>query len=210
MLSIIRFFFLFLCLLSCTILLIKILNKKNMLNQKNKIIYIISVIVILQIAQLPIENLIFKYDSLDKAFFFLGKGEFLGSEEGENSSLLISNKDSTNSYIYLRKENNYLSAPFIQPKKIFNLLDEENRTSVDMFKEENTNNYYIIIFTTNILMNNLGENYVTDNNNSTFHRLLYSSESRNDYFYLYSAYVKNIDEDNYYVKINDNEYKIFD
>lgn len=89
----------------------------SILIPKNEIIYIISVIVILQIAQLPIENLIFKYDSLDKAFFFLGKGEFLGSEEGENSSLLISNKDSTNSYIYLRKENNYLSAPFIQPKK---------------------------------------------------------------------------------------------
>lgn len=138
----------------------------------------------------------------------MGKGEYLGKEDGDNSCLLISNKDSENLYIYLRKENDYFSAPLFQPPKKYYLLDEKNGTSVSMFKEENTNNYYVIIFSTNILINSIKNNCVTDSNSSDFNRIKFQNKDINDYFYLYSAYVKNINKD-YYINIDNHIYKIF-
>ena len=79
-----------------------------------------------------------------------------------------------------------------------------------MFQEKETQNYYVVLLTVHSLINDASDNSITDNQKTVFHRLFYQNEDKNNYFYLYSAYVENIDEDNYYVKINDNEYKVFD
>lgn len=209
MLPILRYIFIVIILSIVSLFITKLLRSKEILKSRNKLIYIIVAIVILQLARLPIENLIFKYNSTDKAFFCLGKGEYLGKEDGDNSCLLISNKDSENLYIYLRKENDYFSAPLFQPPKKYYLLDEKNGTSVSIFKEENTNNYYVIIFSTNILINSIKNNCVTDSNSSDFNRIEFQNKDINDYFYLYSAYVKNIDEEDYFIDINGHTYKVF-
>lgn len=208
MIPIIRFLFLFISLLIIVILSIRKLNVKKITKSSRIVIYIILISIIQQISRMPLENLMIKYDSTDKAFFYLGKGEYLGKEDGDNSCLLISNKDSENLYIYLRKENNYFSAPFFQPQKKYYLLDEKNGTSVSMFNEENTNNYYVVIFSTYILINDNENNYVTDSNSSDFNRIKLQDKDINNYFYLYSAYVKNINKD-YYININNHAYKVF-
>lgn len=209
MLPIIRFSLIFIIFLIISILIIKKFQRKDISKSKKVFIYFVIIVIIQQVASIPLENLFIKYDSTEKAFFCLGRGDCLGIEEGQESSLIIAENKSKQSYIYLDRENEYLKAPFFKPKRKVVSLDRDNGVIVTLIQEKNTQNYYIVLLATHTLMNNEYENYITDNKNSVFQRLLYLNEDKNNYFYLYSAYVENVDKDDYYVKINDNEYKVF-
>ena len=169
---------------------------------------LVIVIAIVRLSSLPFENLILRYDSPTEAFSYLGRGDYLGTEEGDASCLLITNENSKRSYIYLEKKEEYLVAPFLEVKKKIVLGDRENGINFTLIKEKNTKNFYVIIFTTKNIQNEHELVLVTDNYNSTFHRQMYSDEEQNEYAYLYSAYVEDID-DEYHIYINDNEYTIY-
>ena len=86
--------------------------KKNNLQKKPIIIYLVLLAIVFNIAKLPIENVFLKYDSPEEAFDYVGKGEYLGAEEGEDSYLIILQHKSEQKNIYLSKENSYLKMPF--------------------------------------------------------------------------------------------------
>ena len=209
LLPILRYIFIVIILSIVSLFITKLLRSKEILKSRNKLIYIIVAILILQLARLPIENLIFKYNSTDKAFFCLGRGDCLGVEEGQDTSLIITENNSKQSYIYLNKENEYFKAPFLKPKSRVISLDTNNGVIVTLIQEKNTENYYAILTSSYALMNNEDENYISNSNYSTFHRLSYSNADKNNYFYLYSAYVKNVDEEDYFIDINGHTYKVF-
>lgn len=208
MISIIRFCLLFTLLFIIFLFLFRKYKKKSFGKWGDLGFNLIIVIAIVKISSLPFENLILKYDSPTEAFRYLGRGDYLGTEEGDISCLLITNENSERSYIYLEKKGEYLAAPFFEVKEKIVLGDRENGTSFTLIKEKNTNNYYVIVFTTKNTKNEYGLVLVTDNYNSEFHRQMYSDEVQNEYAYLYSAYVEDVD-DEYRIYINDNEYIIY-
>lgn len=209
MIPIIRFLFVFISFLTIVILITR--RFKIIKNSKSKriLIYIFAISIIQQISRIPLENLLIKYDSTDEAFFCLGRGDCLGVEEGQDTSLIITENNSKQSYIYLNKENEYFKAPFLKPKSRVISLDTNNGVIVTLIQEKNTENYYAILTSSYALINNEDENYISDSNYSTFHRLSYSNADKNNYFYLYSAYVKNVDEEDYFIDINGHTYKVF-
>lgn len=208
MIPVIRFLLLFISLLTVSIIFTRKIKIKKFSKSKRILIYFIIISIIQQISKIPLESLLIKYDSANMAFSYLGKGELLGIEEGEHSCLVITENNSEQSYIYLNKDNNYLKTPFFKPHK--KVVSWDNGAILTLFQEKETQNYYVVLLTVHSLINDASDNSITDNQKTVFHRLFYQNEDKNNYFYLYSAYVENIDEDNYYVKINDNEYKVFD
>lgn len=206
MVSIIRFCLLFI-ILFIIFLLLTHKYKKNIGKWANLGFNLIIIVAIVKISSFPFENLIFKYQSPTQAFSYLGRGDYLGMEEGANSCILITNKGSEESYIYLEKEKDYFVAPFFKPKEEVFFGDKENGTNFTLIKEKGTNNCYIIVFTTKALLDNKGCISITDNKSSRFERILYSDDVRNISFYLYSTYVENMDN-NYCIYINGNEYNL--
>lgn len=208
MLPIIRFGLLFAILFLISIFIIRKRKIKFFYGSKNVIFYLILISVITQISRMPFENLFVKYDSTDNAFFWLGKGDNLGTEEGKESCLIIVEKDSERSYIYLNKENEYFKAPFFEPKRKIVKFDNQVGIRVTLIQEKGTDNYYVVLLATSSIINVNQENYITDSNSSDFKRILFLDKKENNYFFQYSAYVENMSDD-YFIKINDNEYKVF-
>lgn len=182
--------------------------RKNNLQKKYIAIYLVALSVVFNIARIPIENLFLKYDSPEEAFRYTGRGEYLGTEEGENSCLIISQHKSEQKNIYLKKENDYIKVPFFAPEEKFVSFGNNPHIIASLTKEEDTNNGYVVLILTYSSINDK-ENCITDNMNSEFKRHLYSYEPKNDYFHIYSAYVENVDEDNYTVNIDGEDYEVF-
>ncbi len=208
MVSLIRFCFLFLLFCIGSFIAIRKFKKRSFGKWIDLGFRLLIIVVIVKISSFPFENLVLKYQSPTQAFLYLGRGDFLGIEEGTNSCLLITNRGSKESYIYLEKEKDYFTVPFFEPKEEVIFGDRENGTNFTLFKEQETNNYYIIVFTTKAILDNNGCISITDNRGSKFQRLFYSNDKKNESFYLYSTYVENID-DEYYICINKNEYNLY-
>ena len=182
--------------------------KKNNLQKKPVIIYLVLLAIVFNIAKLPIENVFLKYDSPEEAFDYVGKGEYLGAEEGEDSYLIISQYKSEQKNIYLSKENSYLKMPFFAPREDVVSFGNNPHIIASLIREEDTNNGFVVLILTYSSINNK-DDYIIDNMNSKFKRHLYSDERKNDYFHIYSAYVENLDEENYIININGEEYAVF-
>lgn len=205
MVPIIRFCLLFVLFFIVFLLFIRKYKKRRFGKWVDLGFNLIIIVAIVKISSFPFENLIFKYQSPTQAFSYLGRGDCLGIEESADSCILITNKGSEESYIYLEKEKDYFVAPFFKPKEEVIFGDRENGTNFTLIKEKGTSNYYIIVFTTKAILDNKECISITDNKNSRFQRLLYSDNIRNKSFYLYSTYVENMDN-NYCIYINENEY----
>ena len=182
--------------------------KKNNLQKKPIIIYLVLLAIVFNIAKLPIENVFLKYDSPEEAFDYVGKGEYLGAEEGEDSYLIILQHKSEQKNIYLSKENSYLKMPFFAPREEVVSFGNNPHIIASLIREEDTNNGFVVLILTYSSINNK-DDYIIDNMNSKFKRHLYSDERKNDYFHIYSAYVENLDEENYIININGEEYAVF-
>lgn len=181
---------------------------KNNNQKKYIVIYLALLSVVFSIARFPIENLFLKYDSPEEAYHYTERGEYLGTEEGENSYLIISQHKSEQKNIYLSKEKNYLKMPFSPPKEKLVSFGHDPNIIASFIREEDSNNGFIVLILTYSSINDK-ENYITDNMNSEFKRHLYSDERKNDYFHIYSAYVENLDENNYVINIDGEEYEVF-
>ena len=98
--------------------------------------------------------------------------------------------------------------PFFAPREYVVSFGNNPHIIASLIREEDTNNGFVVLILTYSSINNK-DDYIIDNMNSIFKRHLYSDERKNDYFHIYSAYVENLDEENYVININGEEYAIF-
>ncbi len=198
---IIRFIVLLVIGILLTLLIAKILIKKQIIKPENKVIYVVAAVIIIQIAQIPIENVVMKFQSPEKAFSYLNMGDYYGTEEGESSALVISKYKSEHELVYFDKENGYYKAPFIEPScKILN--DANNQVTCNVISEKGTENCYVVLI---VLESDTAKErcVVSDSKSSVFQRHLYSGSSKqmNKFVSLYSTYVKNMD-DSYFLELD--------
>ena len=196
MFSIIRTVFGFLFLL-CSIIAIK--KSKTI---RKRILYFtfigLSVILVVTLAFLPIENFFITFDSPEAAYAYshLGNSDIELILEGDNCDLIVDCKDDTDTYWMVPKtEDGWKVGIGTDMRTIVQKLSDG--ISLDVYQYKNTNDYFITILNTDGV-----ESTILDVYNTQF----YSLESYNDYlkktFVTYYAHITDFGPQ-YSVFVND-------
>ena len=208
MLFLIKFIIVFVPLFFAASIIIK--KWKNSINKPIKVvIFFIAIVAAKVIASVPIENLVLTYGSMDEAFSYIGKGDMLGYQDGENSCLIISEKKSEHEYLYLNRVDNELKAPFFEPSKRMKILDKNYSLWAVVIEEKDTDNYYAVLSVSKSQIENFNDDCIQDSKNSVFKKISYADKDKDEHFGFYSAYVEKPDAD-YTARIGEKEYRIFD
>mgnify|MGYP007068537989 CR=1 FL=1 len=183
------------------------LLKKNMKLQHSKInilfcMFIASLTVILSIVY-PIENYFCKIPTADKAFQYCSQGKIICQLDGKDSCV-VAYKD-FNSEISLKflrkKESGYGVQSGLTHNVVYN--GSWNRYSFYIYRCMQTNDYYIYVFGYTDDSENF---YVTDQYGTEYLKVGVNRPTDNIVDYI--AYIPNLQEDDYTIKINETEVRL--
>lgn len=190
--------------IGCIFLVCSITAIKNSKVIRKHILYIVftslSVILIVVLAFLPLENLFVTFDSPKAAYeyFNLGKSNIELIVEGDECDFIIDCKNDSDTYLIIPKTvDGWKIGIGSNTKRIVQKLS--NGIVLYVYQYKNTSDYFITILDTNG-----GESTISDEYNTKFLSLERNNDSLGKTFVTYYAHITNLNPQ-YSVIVNDNK-----
>lgn len=171
----------------------KIIKRKT----SNFMLFFISVLLTITLSFIPFENVFISFDSPEKSYNYYN---YMNKEvklviEGQNSDLVIGGEDDNNVNLIVPKINESWKLGLGKDTKMI-YQKHVDGYSIHVYQYKSTSEYYVSVLNTN------GGNFkITDEYDSTFYSVSRYSDSLDETYYTYYAYIPNFQ--NQYVLILD-------
>lgn len=151
-------------------------------------------------ARFPVENLFITFHSPESAYAYynLGKPDIQLVVEGEQSAMIVDNKNGIFSESYTKKSENGWKIGFVRETKVVYQEQTENYI-IEVCQYKNTNDYYISVYGSHSK-----ELTISDNYNTEFFMLENHAFGTGTVYYSYYACLDNYPSD-YRIMVNSNE-----
>lgn len=174
-----------------------LIKKSHIINKRkwSLVAFVVAIILTTVSALIPIEDAFVTFSSPESAFGYVNTGNVKLVVSGKKTDFVIAGKSNTDIYVIIPKSNiGWKLGLGLDTKRIIQKISDG--ITIYVYQYKNSDDYYITVFDTNG-----GTSEITDNHGSEFYYLDKTNNALNKTFYIYYAYVENLN-DTYILTVN--------